>query len=359
MSNRFEDLEEQLKRLETIPLVATATQGHAAEGQVPWAAGGQRPIPTKTQNSNGETAQDSRLSKGHDEIEPEREEAPAASGPLARVARVVLRLCGWEWRTQLRALQDQAVTDCQDRMREVVGNVIEDARRQLEGLTNELVPSLQMRLEKSMETSVGTLTSQLPKQPEEQVQSATGRGGVPTSVLEREEAAETVREWRKTRETTEAEQTVDGDRIQQQLTEAFGPVVEEIQLKSAAFLDRLNVQLHSALQAFGEKATKHAAEEFARIAIEVLQRDVRRDHAPQYELRAPETVGLGPGSQAAEVGKLSAERQAVSALQSAGHKSANSGQPSNGLAGLGSGGKSGRTQKLPGSAPNWRILGLG
>ena len=362
MTSRFEELEEQLKRLETIPLVSAGIQDPAPAGQALPAASAPPPISVATRDLKGEPAQQPRLRDERKAVEPEHKRRIAASGLLARVGSAVFGRSGSRPSTQFPASEDQALAHCQERMREVVDSVIEDARKQLEALTDELIPTLQMRLEKSTENSVKEVSSQFAKQLEHQVEAATLRADAITPALQSGESAETMGEWRNDLASAEVERLVDAESIQEQLTQAFTPVVKEIQLKSAAFLDHLNLQLHSTLRAFGEKATKHAAEEFGRIAIEVLKAEARRLQTPQNDCRmAADTVGA-VHIPSKNVAKLDLERQAMPALQTSAHESTTVAQARNRAAVLkseSSEAKSGSTEKVRTSAPNWRILGLG
>jgi hypothetical protein len=362
MSNHFEELEEQLKRLETIPVVSTGTQGRAAGREALHAAGAPSPVPTTTENSNGESGQHSRIPEGRHQFERGCDQAGATVGPLAWVASVLSHFGGRGSRARLRALEEEAVSEWQERMREAVSCVVEDARRQLEALTSELVPTLQSRPEKIRDNSVGTISAQLVKQFEQQVHPDIRRGAAVTPIMKPDDPAKTMVELRKAEVTTDVEQFVDTKRIQTQLTQAFTPVVEEIQLKSAAFLDHLNLQLHSTLRAFGEKATKHAAEEFGRIAVELLKGEVRCPRASQRAPGKPAvTVAFAPVTSPTEASKLNVETEAISASHPAPHETTSMAQTCNGPALLNSRRdevNSRGAEKVPASAANWRILGL-
>jgi hypothetical protein len=365
MTNRFEELEEQLKQLDTIPLVSAGIQGPAPASQEIPAASAPATIPIAIHNfnENEEAPQQSRLRDECKSVEPEPKQPVAASGLLARVGSAVFGLFGWRSSTRLRALEDRALAECQERMREVVGSVIEDARRQLEALTNELLPSLQVRLEKSTENSVKEVSSQFAEQLEHQVQAATLRAVAIAPTLQSGEPVETIGGWRNNRASAEVDQLADAESLQAQLTQAFTPVVKEIELKSAAFLDHLNLQLHGTLRAFGEKATKHAAEEFGRIAVEVLKAEVGRLQTPSNGCRmAAGIIGSAPPTPSRNVAKLDRERQAMPALQSVPHERMTVAQPPSGAAvpkNKSCGARSGSAEKVRTGAPNWRILGLG
>jgi hypothetical protein len=365
MTNRFEELEEQLKQLDTIPLVSAGIQGPApASQEIPVAsAPATIPIAIRNFNENEEAPQQSRLRDERKSVEPEPKQPVAASGLLARVGGAVFGLFGWSSSTRLRGLEDRALAECQERMCKVVSCAIEDARRQLEDLTNELVPTLQTRLEKSTENSVEALSSRFAKQLEHQVQAATLRAVAVAPTLQSGEPAETMGEWRNDAAAGEVEQVADAESIQAQLTQAFAPVVKEIELKSAAFLDHLNLQLHSTLRAFGEKATKHAAEEFSRIAVEVLKAEARRLQTPPNGCRMAAGIsGSAPAAPSRNVAKPDRERQATPTLQSVPHERMTVAQPPSGAAvpkNESSGARSGGAEKVRTGAPNWRILGLG
>jgi hypothetical protein len=352
MSDRFQELEEQLEQLETIPLVSTGAEDRAARRALSAPGAAQRPLQSKTEQFNPADSPHCQVSETRSRPQPESEREADSSGPLRRLASAVLHLRRRGQGAQFQALEDQAVTQCQERMQQVVGRIVEDARRQLEGLANELVPTFQTRVEKSTENSVGSLKSELTKQLEPPVQSQS-RGIIFRPIPEQDDLAEMEGEWSKAKASTHAEYPVDAESIEKQLAEAFSPVVEDIQLKSAAFLDRLNVQLHSTLQAFGERATKHAAEEFGRIAVEVLERGVRYSLEPQREVRTPgSAAGLVSESTLtnANAEKPLMERQAVSAVETGRLQTATIEEQS--------GVKSRSSDKLPSAAPNWRILGL-
>jgi hypothetical protein len=347
MTNRFEELEEQLKQLETIPVVSTVARVHAPEGRNIDPVGAQQGISPNTQKPSGASAQVPGSPGDSDQLKAESEEEPTTPGALGRVASAVSSIRGRRWRTRLLKLEEQAVGECQERMREVVGGVIEDAKRQLEDLTNELVPTFQMRLERSIKDSVVTLTSPPTQELEQQEPAPPRRGAAVASISEREGVAQARGEWSEGAHDTEVEQTLAGNSIGKELAQAFRPVVKEVEVKSAAFLDRLNLQLHSTLQAFGEKATKHAAEEFARIAVEVLQAGGGR---------------LGPARPRTDVQKSHIEREEISAVRSVRHKGKSFGMIGNGPDGGAckrvSPNSRGAEKVLPGAA-NWRILGLG
>ncbi|HTV55701.1 MAG TPA: hypothetical protein VMI06_12400 [Terriglobia bacterium] len=348
MTNRFEELEEQLKQLETIPLVSTSARVHAPEDGAVHAVGAQQRISPNTRKPSGATGQDPGLRGGSDQLKAESEREPLTPGALGRVSSAVSSIRGRRWRTRLLELEEQAVSECQERMREVVGGVIEEAQRQLEDLTNELVPRFQLRLERSIEDSVGTLTNQAAQQLKEQTQARRRREAAVVSTSEREDVSQARREWREGAQCPEVTEALAGGSMGKELAQAFRPVVEEIQLKSAAFLDRLNLQLHSTLKAFGEKATRHAAEEFARIAVEALQGQPRRLNSRKPEMgKSNGAAGLTPESSRTDVRKLSPKREAISLDQSARRERQRGGAKACGA------------HKLPNSMANWRILGLG
>jgi hypothetical protein len=363
MKNRFEELEEQLEQLETIPLVSAGVQGTAAASQELAAATAPRTIPKAIGNVNAEAAQQALLRDEHKSVEPEPTQPTNSNGFLTRLVSTLFGFTRWKSSSRLQALEDQALAECQERMREVVGGVIKDARKQLEVLTDELVPTLQTRLEKSTENSVEALSSQFAKQLEQQVQAATRRTLAITPPLQSREPAETMGERRNDPASAEVERLANGESIQAQLAQAFAPVVQEIQVRSAAFLDHLNLQLHNTLRAFGEKATKHAAEEFSRIAVEVLKAEARRLQTPQNACRMPAgTIGSAPPTPSNQVDKPDLKRQARSAWQAGPHESTPAAQARSGSSEIKSqsgGAKPGGTQKVRSDTPKWRILGLG
>lgn len=359
MSNRFEEIEEQLKQLETIPLVSAGAR--ATEIESFSAPERSEAVPAKVQKVR-ENGQNPRQPERAHQVEVVHQPPEAASGLLARTLSSVLGLCRWSWKIRLKSLEDQVLAECQERMREVVGDVIEDARRQLEVLTNELVPTFRTRLEKSINNSARSLASQLASQGEKPG-GITDRSSAPLGSMSPEESpAKTWHEGPRKCESSDPEHPVGDESIQQQLAYAFSPVVEEIQNNSAAFLDHLNLQLHSTLRAFGEKATRHAAEEFGRIAVEVLQDESRRSGVPRPELEGKDCeVGSSPKTRTSTIKDLSANREAISALKSAPEIAASLPHACSGPLGpeLQRGEpKPHGTAKPSRGAPNWRILGL-
>lgn len=281
MSNHFDELEEKLRELETIPLVSPGGQARAEDPETVRSAAASSSVQRNSRTPEAGREQEC-LSECHDETEPGSLRMPARSRRSGWVARVISNASERKTRNRLRILEDQAITECRERMRQALGEFVEDARRQLEALSGQWVPSFQLRMEKSIETSVRILTSQLTQSLEQQFQAA-GLLALLAPISVGTQVTESASAEREIQESLAVEPFRFDQRVEKQLVQAFTPVVEEIQAKSAAFLDRLTVQLHSAARAFGAKATKHAAERFQRIAVEVLQREARHLQGVQGE----------------------------------------------------------------------------
>lgn len=361
MSNRFEEIEEQLKQLETIPLVSAGARPRTKEIESFSAAERSELAPAKIQNVKD---------KGHYPGQPEkvhqgvavRQSPEAASGRLARAASRVIDFCRWRWKARLKALEDQVLAESQERMREAVGDVIEDARRQLEVLTNELIPTYRMRLDKSIANSAATFIPQSALSLERQDGTCgyTGPPNNPTALSE-----DTAQPWRPQGTTAESSNTrhaANSDSLQEQLAHAFSPVVEEIQSNSAAFLEHLNLQLNSTLRAFGEKATRHAAEEFGKIAVEVLQVKTSRSHSPLRQVtQQDDGLGLPVGNSRLVVKDRGVKKEVRSGLQCSSSEVPASLHTNSGPGGAErhqAAAKGRSAGKVATGAPNWRILGL-
>lgn len=160
MSDRFDDIEDRLRRLDTIRVVSGGNQP-AADGENVPSVGG-----ASVQRRTASTASEKGHHNGAVAVGAGQKQAPA------REPQVSARGTGWmvrlvspsgsrRRRDRLHSLEDQAIIEGQERLREAVECVVEDARRQLESLARELVPSFRVRMEKSIEDSVRTITEGL------------------------------------------------------------------------------------------------------------------------------------------------------------------------------------------------------
>jgi hypothetical protein len=356
MSNRFDELEEKLRRLETVPIVSAGAQVRVAGPEEILPRNGHGALQSKSRAPVAAGPEDSALSERDGKLKRRAGNPIAASGLVGKVARMLSDLSALGWKRQVRVLQDQEIAQFQQRMHDAAGGAVKDARRQLEALADELAPSLQRR----MENSVRTFATQLIRSVEHNIHGATQQNPPAAQPSMTAETADTACEWSNTGETLATGVCSEEEAVQKRLMQAFAPVVEEIQVKSTAFLDHINLQLHHTLQAFGEKATKHAAEQFQKIAVEVLQREAERLQnglgRPDWNSRVTaEAAGSFPRS--LDAGKISmAQTQTalpeVDKLPSASDSEVlpESQQRSARQRG---------PEKPSNTAPNWRILGLG
>lgn len=161
MSDRFDDIEDRLRRLDTLRVVSGGDQPAAADGEsVPSVSG------ASLQRKTASTASEEGHHNGAVAVEAGQKQAPAREPQVSAkgagwMARLVSPSGSQRRRDRLHFLEDQAIIEGQERLREAVESVVEDARRQLESLARELVPSFRVRMEKSIEDSVRTLTEGL------------------------------------------------------------------------------------------------------------------------------------------------------------------------------------------------------
>jgi hypothetical protein len=261
MSDHFDELEEKLRQLETIPLVTTLAQD--------------RPAETKSGSAIERQSQvqpDSRTSqlKRHGGIDSASEDVLAVPPRSGWTAGLPSGLFFRRRGARQRALQAQAVSEYQNHLTQLLGSFIDDARRQLEALSEQWVPSFQMRMEKSIESSARNLSTELMNSLQQQVRVTAFMADV-SPMWAGPESGEPTRVPDERQETVGVRPLLVDEVLQKRLMQAFSPVVDDVQAKSVAFLERVTAHLHCAVRTFGEKASSHVAEEFQRIAAEVFQ----------------------------------------------------------------------------------------
>jgi hypothetical protein len=396
MRDRFDELEDQLRQLDTIPLTPAEADASrkevTAETEEPLPlesasqalrperepdsspAGSERsvtgtkevgnsndpgPLPGRSQIPAEGKSNNSAQASCYVKPEPQSEVPSAPPRPLGWLAGAISDLSTRRLKSRVRVMEDQAISECQERMRQAVGEVIQDAQRQLESLAGQLVPSVQGHVEKSTENSRRTLESRLGGSMMANVQSSQHTVNI-VSESDVVQTEETACKPPRMQVNIAPQMALNGDEIHKRLLEAFVPVVEEIQAKTEAFLDHLNLQVKDTLRAFAEKATKHAAEEFQRIAVEVLQRELAGGPAAPNEMRIDSRPDRTAGTSREKLGIKAPE---VVPLRPAASQERKNPLPSYRRSALP---ESQRRNEHPGDArrattggQTWRILGLG
>jgi hypothetical protein len=245
MTNHFEELEEKLRELETMPLASTPVRNSPEEaipsveeqGSV---GAGTRPADAERQNSS--------FPESHGKTDFASEAAPAAAQRSEPAATVPSGIFSWRRRSRARTLEDQLVLEWQNRTTQLLESFAEDARRQLDRLSDWWVVSFQSRMEHAIDASVRNVTAELTRSLQEQIRASglvalrepissgpgsTGRGASACDGQETKEVGLPL---------VEASE-------QERLLKTFTRVIEDLQAKSAALLNQVAMQLPSVTRA--------------------------------------------------------------------------------------------------------------
>lgn len=290
---RFEQLEERLKKLEVIALTSTGRQ--EAE-EVLEKAKDQRIRPAKSHAVStppaGKGPDESRRSSEADDVmirAMDQNLAPDAERPIEA------------WRAELELLQARVVEECGKRLSQLIQATVEEGRRRLRALADEMTPLLQPSVEKALQKSAGIVVSQVTGLLEQEIQIATRRSlyatlGCAKTGSENIPAEGAAHNHHKDGVVAEQDDKMDRRKFEQDLSAAL----EGIRKQSAAFLESLNSQMQRALATFEENTSKQMATGFQQIARELYERGLetpgqRPDTSNPTSQRNGEAAGLQGG----------------------------------------------------------------
>lgn len=271
LTKRFEELEKQLNRLESIRLSGGDPQCAIAAVQESLCRAESHPDATGSEKKLCGTIP-GRLDRQvdgvtHDGTAARQKNIRSSEPPLATRQVTISEPFACMDRlperyppallAQLGALQAQTIHECRVEMARLSHETIEEARCRLNSLANEVAAQMAQSLERQVEAAT--------------CHTAAAVLGCARSVAAQLAIGPRIQQLSDGTSPSQGAQAYKGD-----LAQALPPAVKKVQNRSAVLLDDLQGQLQNVLHSFQEKAARQVAEEFRNIAGELLQREIRQ-----------------------------------------------------------------------------------